>query len=122
MILKRLAQDFSVCRVSSIDPALLSDEFCFIGKTDEELSLVCRTEHIPPDALAHDDGWRAFRIDAQLDFSLIGILAPIASILAEHKIGIFAVSTYNTDYVLVKKESFDPALAVLAKNGYTVIG
>jgi len=120
MELKRLPYELSVCKVREISPKILSNEFFFIGKTDEELSLVCETKHAPLDAYERDDGWKAFRIQGILDFSLIGVLAPIAAILAEHQIGIFAVSTYNTDYLLVKNESFDKALRVLAQAGYTV--
>ena len=72
-------------------------------------------------SLAREDGWRAFRIEGVLDFSLIGILAGISGILAENKIGIFVVSTYNTDYVLTKEESFERAMALLARHGYTVL-
>ncbi len=56
-----------------------------------------------------------------LDFSLIGILSKLSGILAEHKIGIFAVSTYNTDYILVKEENFEKALYVLGSEGYKVV-
>lgn len=121
MELKRMSYELSVCKVKEISPEILSDEFFFIGKTDEELSLVCLTEHAPLDADERDDGWKGFRIQGILDFSLIGILAPIATLLADHQIGIFAVSTYNTDYILVKKESFDKALDVLVHAGYSVI-
>lgn len=121
MELKTLAHRFSVCRVRTICPQALEALFCFIGKTDEELSLVCLTENAPADALKRDDGWKAFRIQGVLDFSLIGVLAPIADILAAEKIGIFAVSTYNTDYILVKEEAYDRAMAALAKRGYTII-
>lgn len=67
-----------------------------------------------------DDGWKAFYIDGVLDFSLIGILSQISTILANHKIGLFAVSTYNTDYILVKKENFSNALAILKAGGYEI--
>ncbi len=60
-----------------------------------------------------DDGWKAFRIQGVLDFSLIGILAKIATVLADNGISIFAVSTYNTDYVLIKKENYQKALDIL---------
>lgn len=120
MEIKAIDHDFSVCKVEKIDPAYMEHEFCFIGKTDEELSLVCQTEHAPVDYVERDDGWKAFRIQGVLDFSLIGILAPIAQILADSKIGIFAVSTYNTDYVLVKKANFERALKVLKENGYVI--
>ena len=76
---------------------------------------------VPGHTLAREDGWRAFRIEGVLDFSLIGILAGISGILAENKIGIFVVSTYNTDYVLTKEESFERAMALLARHGYTVL-
>ncbi|MFR5875539.1 MAG: ACT domain-containing protein [Eubacterium sp.] len=121
MELKKINFDFSVCKVKKIRSSDLNAEFCFIGKTDEELSLVCLTENAPDDALEKDDDWKAFRIQGTLDFSLIGILAPIADILAENQIGIFAVSTYNTDYVLVKKENFEKSLKILETNGYKII-
>jgi hypothetical protein len=96
-------------------------DFYFIGKTDEELSLVCRTEDAPEKTIQREDGWRGFRIQGVLDFSLIGILSKISGILAENKIGIFAVSTYNTDYILVKEDNYERALNVLADAGYTVV-
>ena len=76
----------------------------------------CRTAN----TLERDDGWKAFRIEGILDFSLIGILSKLSSILAEEEIGIFAVSTFNTDYILVKKENFEKALQVLADKGYGI--
>ena len=106
MELKKIEQEFSVCKVRDISVIDFTDEFCFIGKTDEELSLVCSMERVPVNTIERDDGWKAFRIQGVLDFSLIGILSRISAILAENKIGIFAVSTYNTDYILVKKENY----------------
>lgn len=120
MELKKMPYELSVCKVKELSPTVLTDEFFFVGKTDEELSLVCMTEHAPLAAEERDDGWKAFRIQGILDFSLIGILAPIAAILAENQIGIFAVSTYNTDYILVKKENFERALNILINAGYSV--
>ena len=95
--------------------------FWFVGKTDEEISLVCKTEDIPAETIGRDDGWKGFRIQGTLDFSLIGILSGLSGILADHKIGIFAISTYNTDYILVKEENYDRALKILASEGYTVV-
>ena len=120
MELKKLPYRFSVCKVSDIAAVDLQKDFYFIGRTDEELSLVCRTEDVPEHIAARDDGWRGFRIQGVLDFSLIGILSKLSAILAEHKIGIFAVSTYNTDYILVKEADFERALRALADKGYTV--
>ncbi len=120
MELKKLPYRLSVCKISDIAAIDLQKEFYFIGRTDEELSLVCRTEDVPAHTIECDDGWRGFRIQGVLDFSLIGILSKLSAILAEHKIGIFAVSTYNTDYILVKEENYDRALSALAAQGYTV--
>ena len=78
---------------------LVEQGLFFLGKTDEEISLVCETQYKPSNCTAEEDGWRGFRIKGELDFSLIGILSKISTILAEAKVGIFAVSTYNTDYM-----------------------
>ncbi len=121
MELKKLDYDFSVCKVADYSKVDLSQEFCFTGRTDEELSLVCITENVPQNTTEREDGWKGFRIQGVLDFSLIGILAKISGILADNKIGIFVVSTYNTDYVLVKEDNFDRAMEILAQEGYTVI-
>ena len=121
MELLRIPYDLTVCKVKSTADIDLNKSFYFIGKTDEEISLVCKTEDTPLNTTDRDDEWKAFRIQGVLDFSLIGILAKLSSVLAENKIGIFAVSTYNTDYILVKKENFDRAMQVLGAAGYTVI-
>lgn len=118
---EKLEYDLTVCKLAVATDIDLSKEFYFIGKTDEELSLVCKTEDTPGNTSDRDDGWKGFRIEGILDFSLIGILSKISGILADNKIGIFAVSTYNTDYILVKKENFDKALAVLSDAGYEVV-
>lgn len=120
--LKVLEHQLTVCKVATIQDIDLSCDFYFIGKTDEELSLVCKTEDVPAQTLERNDGWRGFRIQGVLDFSLIGILSRLSSILAENGIGIFAVSTYNTDYILVKEENFGRALDVLQSEGYSVVG
>ena len=121
MEIKALPYDLTVCKVSSFSDINTGAEFFFTGKTDEEISLVCVTADAPPVAAERDDGWKAFRIEGKLDFSLTGILSRISGILADSRIGIFAVSTYNTDYILVKKENFGRALEVLGNNGYTIL-
>ncbi|MCQ4637301.1 ACT domain-containing protein [Anaerovorax odorimutans] len=120
MELKKINKNFSVCKVEDLSQIKLQDEFFFIGKTDEELSLVCETGSVPQKTLEREDGWKAFRIQGVLDFSLIGILSKISGILADNQIGIFVVSTYNTDYVLVKEENFEKALSILQENGYKI--
>lgn len=121
MVLKRIQHDLTVCKVESEEEIDLKKEFYFIGKTDEEISLVCVTKDTPEKTTERDDGWKGFRIEGVLDFSLIGILSKISGILAENKIGIFAISTFNTDYILVKDEKYNSALDVLAKAGYEVV-
>ena len=116
-----LQEEFSICKLPDLSEVNLADSFCFIGKTDEELSLVCSSDHVPGNASLSEDGWRAFRIEGILDFSLVGILAKITGLLAEAGIDIFAVSTYNTDYVLTKADCFERALAALAAAGYEVV-
>lgn len=120
MKLQRLPQELTVCKVRSIADINLTADLFFIGRTDEELSLVCETKDAPAATIEREDGWRGFRIEGVLDFSLIGILSKISSILAENGIGIFAVSTFNTDYVLVKAENFEKAAQALEASGYVV--
>lgn len=120
MTLQTLPFELTVCKVADIASVDLSSGFFFIGRTDEEISLVIETSLVPSDTVARDDGWKGFRIEGVLDFSLIGILSGISSVLAENSIGIFAVSTYNTDYILVKKENFERALDVLSDAGYEI--
>jgi len=116
-----LPDDYTVCQISNVSDICFEDEFVFVGKTDDELSLVCRTSCVPPAVLAREDGWKAIKIKGVLDFSLVGILAGIASILAGLQISIFAVSTYNTDYILLKSAYLLTAETVLKDNGYLFV-
>ena len=81
--------------------------------------MVCESSSTPPDVKERSDGWRAFRIEGVLDFSLIGILAKISTLLADAGIAIFALSTYDTDYIFTRAGQFDRALQVLEAEGYT---
>ena len=121
MEIKKIDHNFSVCQVEDYSLVNLNSEYSFIGKTDEEKSLVCITDEVPANVIQQDDGWKAFRIQGVLNFSLIGILAKIAAALADNGISIYAVSTYNTDYVLMKKENYQKALDVLKALGYMII-
>ncbi len=121
MKLRPLTYDLSVCKVEDLMALHVSSEIFFIGKTDEEISLVCETAAVPSKTIAREDGWKAMRIEGILDFSLMGILSRITTILADNKIGIFAVSTYNTDYILVKEENFNRALTCLETSGYEIL-
>ena len=120
IVLEPLDPRFSVCKVRDYSGIDLTQPFCFTGSTDEEYSLVCPEMLVPDNTTERDDGWRGFRIIGQLDFSLIGILARISKVLADNDIGIFAVSTFNTDYILTKEENFDKALKALESAGYKI--
>ena len=115
MEIKSIDADFTVCKVTDFSEVDFEAKYCFTAKTDEENSVVCQTKDTPKNTVAREDGWRGFRIEGILDFSLVGILARISSLLAEEQIGIFAVSTYNTDYIFVKKENEAAALDKLRK-------
>ena len=120
MDIKAIEGEFSVCKVEDFSGVDLEAPYCFIGKTDEERSLVCLTSDVPANTLEREDGWRAMGIEGVLDFSLVGILSKITGVLADRGIGIFAVSTYNTDYVLVKATDLETAVAALAEAGYDI--
>ena len=121
MKIKKIPYDFSICKVTDYSKVNTAAKYCFTGKTDEENSLVCLTADVPANTLERDDGWMAFRIQGVLDFSLVGILSEITGILAEDKIEIFAISTFNTDYILTKKEDYQKALDLLDAEGYKIL-
>lgn len=121
MELRKINTEFTICKIRDLSQVDWKDAFCFLGKTQEELSLVCSTEYAPAETIEREDGWRAFRIEGVLDFSLIGILSGITTLLAEEGIGIFAVSTFNTDYILTRTEQYAKALTVLEHAGYRIL-
>lgn len=122
MKLMELTKSYSILRYPpdhSIPSWVLKSQFYSATKTAEELSIVCSTpsgENI--DGAKAEHGWRCFKVAGTLDFALTGILASIASPLADAKISIFAISTFDTDYILVKEESFLRARELLAKSGF----
>ena len=120
MLLKIIEETFSVCKVEDYSGIDLQADFVFTGSTDEEKSLVCPSRLVPANTIERNDGWRAFRIMGVLEFSLIGILSKISTCLAENNIGIFAISTFNTDYILTKAENFEQAIKTLESKGYRI--
>ena len=118
MKLEVLPQLFSVCKVADYGGVDFGAPFVFTGATDGEKSLVCPTTLVPANTFARSDGWRAFRVAGTLDFSLVGILASLSKTLADAGVGIFAISTFDTDYILTKAEDFDRALAALRAEGH----
>lgn len=119
--IKVIDGSFSVCKVADFSEVDPSKKFNFISATDEENSLICLTENVPDNFTERIDGWRALKIQGVLDFSLIGILSKILGLLTEAKIGIAAVSTYNTDYIFVKETDLDKAVETLAEANYKII-
>ena len=120
MRIEVLEPEFTVCRVTDYSEVDLEGEFVFTGSTDGERSLVCPTSAVPDDTVSREDGWRAFRIVGQLDFSLVGVLASMASALAAEGIPVFAVSTFDTDYILVRSRDLSDASDVLRGSGFEV--
>ncbi len=120
MKLEVLSQTFSVCKVADYGGVDFGAPFVFTGATDGEKSLVCPTALVPASTIARSDGWRALRVAGTLDFSLVGILAALSKTLADAGVGIFAISTFDTDYILTKAEDFDRALATLRAEGHDV--
>ena len=98
----------------------LAGSFLSVSVTSEETSVVCEEGRVP-DGVQADTDWRTFKVAGPLDFSLTGILLAIAAPLAEAGVGIFAVSTYDTDYVLVKQDSLDRAVSALRSAGHIVV-
>ncbi len=118
MTLQVLPGEFVICKVADMTAVDLAAAWLFVGKTDAELSLICLQEDAPQQCVAREDGWRAFRVAGQMDFSLTGVLAGLSAVLAQARISIFAVSTFDTDYVLVKQDRLAAALAALESAGY----
>ncbi|CAN5389115.1 ACT domain-containing protein [soil metagenome] len=110
----------AVCRLSPAKtlPEWLDFEqykFISITQTSDELSIVYDQERVPSDVKA-EKNWRAIRIKGQLDFALVGILTRVITPLAENGISVYTISTYDTDYILVKDEQFINAIDLLRKH------
>ena len=118
MKLELLPMTFAVCQLPMDTRADLDSPFAFFARTDTEASLVCESEKIPREALRVEPGWRCLRVIGTLDFSLVGILSNIAGCLADAGVAIFAVSTYDTDYIFLKAEQSDRAVAALQARGF----
>lgn len=116
--LEVLPYALTVCKVNHIENIDPSNDFFFIARTDSEVSLVCETDKTPFSTASREDGWKAFRIRGVLPLTATGVISKISAILADCGICIFAVSTYDTDYILVKEESLEKAKNVLTDKGY----
>ena len=118
LILSAMPMQWAVVRLdpsSSIPQwAAQGNDFFSITKTAEELSIVCVEENVPS-GVKVEKGWKCFKLKGPFDFGTTGVLSSVIEPLGKAKIGIFAISTFDTDYVLVKKENFEKAIAVLEK-------
>jgi len=122
MNLTILPDTLAICRLSPAEDVpdwAMIGEFVSITHTGDELSIVCVSEHVPPDVKA-DREWRALKVEGPLDLALTGVLASLANPLAEARINLFAVSTFDTDYLLVKEYNLTRARDVLRGAGHVV--
>lgn len=118
-----LSATLGVCKLGAsqeVPPWAYQGEFFSVTKTSEEMSIVCPEAVIPDEALC-ERGWRALKIAGMLDFSLVGILAVVSAVLANAGVSIFAISTYNTDYILVRDNDLEAAVQALGGAGYTIL-
>lgn len=123
MKLKILDKKLKVVKLKAnekVPEIVYNQEFYSITKTDEELSIVVE-EDVNILSEIVENNWKAIKIVGTLDFSLIGILSRISTILAQAEISIFAISTYNTDYILVKANKLENAVEILKQNEYEFI-
>lgn len=121
--MKLLKEKFGVCRLdknSLIPEWSQNGNFLSVTRTSDELSIVCDEDSIPNDVKCEKD-WRILKVEGPLDFSLIGILSKISTILVQKGISIFAISTYDTDYILVKDRDIKDAINSLTKEHYEII-
>lgn len=95
--------------------------FFAITRTADELSVVCTDQNVPEAGLKCERPWRALKVQGPLDFSLTGILASLASALAKAGVPIFAISTFDTDYILVKADNLEAAVGCLELEGHTIV-
>ena len=117
-----LPGNFAICKFASgaVFPVdYLHSSFFSITKTDSELSVVCQESAVPADSIAQR-GRRVLRVEGPLDFSLTGVLASLATPLAEAKVSIFALSTYDTDYLLIAEGDLSRAISALEQAGHTI--
>lgn len=98
---------------------LRASGFCSLTRTADEWSAVCAEEAVP-ETVRSEKGWRLFRVAGTLDFSLTGVMASIAGPLSAAGVSLFAIATYDTDYVMVKADQLDQAIAALRDAGHAV--
>jgi hypothetical protein len=122
LTLSLLPEKLAICRLApeADEPGwAAAGTFLSVTRTQDELSIVCAEDGLPEGVRA-DRGWRCLRVEGPLDLTLTGVLAALVNPLAEARVNIFAVSTYDTDYLLVKEENLARSIDVLRRSGYRV--
>ena len=118
-----LPQNFAVCRLDpseKIPEHIHKSDFFSITRTSEELSLVLPETEISEHWIC-ETGWRALKVLGPLDFGLVGVLSSLSRVLARAGVSIFSLSTYDTDYILVKENQLKVSLDSLRENGYLIV-
>ena len=122
--LQTLAGSYSILRLNPeavVPNWVLQCSFYSITKTDDEVSILCRSNEIQAGDFKREDQWRGFRFAGTLDFSMTGVLNSITAPLALAKISLFALSTYDTDYIFIKEAQFQKALEILKQHHFEMI-
>lgn len=120
MKIKIIDKILSISKVKYIKSLDFNQEFLFISKTDNEISIVHDKDYKLEEVIEESNYWRSFRVDDVLDFNLIGIIKKISTLLANNNIPIFVVSTYDTDYIMVMEENFNKTIKLLKENNYEI--
>lgn len=122
LVLSVLEETFSIHRLApdaSLPEAISDCDFYSLSKTADELSLVC-PEHLAVKSEKHSPDWKCLKVEGPLDFKLTGILAGITDVLAKERISVFVISTFDTDYILIKKQNLTNAVSALERAGYQI--
>lgn len=119
MQIRLLTEEFSVSKYKELPRGLGAPYF--VAVTEDEVSVLCKSGECPGGALATEEGFCGMRIEGELDFSLVGIISRISAILADNDISVFVVSSFNTDYIFVKKDKLALSAQLLEQSGYEII-
>ena len=123
MKLRLYQNHFAITKLAAIPPTLhqdLAGSFYSLTVTDDEVSLICESTKLGYNTIKCDKDWRLFRIEGVLDLSMIGVIAAMAKVLAQHEISIFVMSSYNTDYALIRAKQTNKACSKLREAGYII--
>lgn len=117
MDLQIIHRNFSVCKVKQLDIELVKKEYTFVGTTDQEISIICETKYVPEDTIVVEHGWSCFRIAEDASFEKYGMIAFLSKIIADLKVCILVVGTFDTDYIFIQDRMFDQVVKSLEENG-----